>query len=220
MPISPTRSRSSRSAGSARLGARCGLPDLQRGLCGHRRPGAIAGRSMRRGDLSGPALRLSARAKPEVTGLLALILLIHSRRAARASADRPYVPLSEQDRALWDHAMIAEGARLVETALAGGRVGPFQIQAAIAALHCEAASSEATDWRQIVALYRLLAKMQPGPIVRLNLAGCAGRNRGASAGAGRDRGAGRGPRSVSAVSRGARRPAGPTGRVARGGGGV
>ncbi|MCI2398799.1 sigma-70 family RNA polymerase sigma factor [Aliiroseovarius subalbicans] len=106
----------------------------------------------------------------EVAGLLALILLTHARRAARMDDTGGYVPLKAQDRGIWDRAAIEEGRGLVEWALAQGRVGRFQLQAAIAALHGEAASAAATDWRQIVALYRLLARMSPEPVVRLNLA--------------------------------------------------
>jgi RNA polymerase sigma-70 factor (ECF subfamily) len=106
---------------------------------------------------------------PEVTGLLALLLLTHARHDARADRG-DYVPLSEQDRTRWDRARIAEGAALVETALGRGRVGPFQVKAAIAALHSEAADPASTDWPQILALYRLLARMTDTPVVRLNLA--------------------------------------------------
>lgn len=108
--------------------------------------------------------------EPEVEGLLALILLTHARRAARSDAHGAYVPLAQQDRTLWDRSLIAEGGGHIETALTRGRVGPFQIKAAIAALHCAAVRHRDTDWPQIVALYRLLAGMEPGPVVQLNLA--------------------------------------------------
>ena len=108
--------------------------------------------------------------EPEAAGALALLLLTHARRAARGGAGGAYVPLAEQDRGLWDRGMIAEGAALVQAALARGRVGRFQIQAAIAALHGEAETAEATDWPQIVALYRLLLQIDPSPVVRVNLA--------------------------------------------------
>lgn len=108
--------------------------------------------------------------EPEAQGLLGLQLLIHARRRARTDAAGVYVPLSEQNRSLWERALIEEGAALVEAALRQGRVGRFQLQAAIAALHGEATAAEATDWAQIVALYRLLERLDPGPVVRLNLA--------------------------------------------------
>lgn len=104
----------------------------------------------------------------EIEGLLALILLSHARSAARTGPGGVYVPLSEQDRSLWDAELIAEGTALVEEALARGRAGPYQLQAAIAALHCEADSHAATDWAQIAALYRLLGVMQGGDVARLN----------------------------------------------------
>ncbi|HHI70193.1 MAG TPA: sigma-70 family RNA polymerase sigma factor [Rhodobacteraceae bacterium] len=106
---------------------------------------------------------------PEVAGLLALILMTHSRNKARYH-DGAYVPLDEQDRTLWDGKRIAEGQRILEAAMKRGQVGPYQLQAAIAALHCEAASAAETDWPQIAALYRLLAQITPSDIVLLNLA--------------------------------------------------
>ncbi len=104
----------------------------------------------------------------ELEGLLALILLAHARRAARVGPGGAYVPLSEQDRGCWDRELIAEGQALVERALARGQAGPYQLQAAIAALHCEAESHAETDWPQIAALYRLLCTMQDGDVARLN----------------------------------------------------
>ncbi|WP_428541632.1 RNA polymerase sigma factor [Profundibacter sp.] len=106
---------------------------------------------------------------PEAAGLLALILLTHARRKARYRAGA-YVPLDEQDRTLWDGKRIAEGQGVLEATMKRGQVGPYQLQAAIAALHCEAASAKDTDWPQIAALYRLLAQMLPSDIVQLNLA--------------------------------------------------
>ena len=106
---------------------------------------------------------------PEVNGLLALVLLTHSRRAARYF-EGGYIPLAQQDRRLWDQNRIFEGQTILEAGLRRGQVGPYQIQASIAALHCEAKSSEETDWAQIAALYRLLAQMEPSAIVTLNLA--------------------------------------------------
>ncbi len=107
---------------------------------------------------------------PEVIGLLALMLLQESRRAARSSSTGDLVLLADQDRALWNQAQIAEGRSLVEQALASGQIGPYGIQAAIAAVHAEAPTSAATDWAQIVGLYSLLAQVEPSPIVQLNRA--------------------------------------------------
>jgi RNA polymerase sigma factor (sigma-70 family) len=106
----------------------------------------------------------------EAGGLLALVLLHGSRLAARTDATGALVPLERQDRSLWDGERIREGIRLVEHVLASGPLGPYQLQSAIAALHAEAATPEATDWPQIAALYRLLEEVAPGPMVRLNLA--------------------------------------------------
>jgi RNA polymerase sigma-70 factor (ECF subfamily) len=118
----------------------------------------------------------------EVAGLLALMLLHDSRRATRARADGEIALLAEQDRRLWDHDEIAEGARLVERAMRTGRVGPYAVQAAIAALHAEAASAEATDWAQITGLYDVLLRIEPTPIVELNRAVAVAMRDGASAG--------------------------------------
>ncbi|MGB9378710.1 MAG: sigma-70 family RNA polymerase sigma factor [Mycobacteriales bacterium] len=104
----------------------------------------------------------------EVTGLLALMLLTEARRAARTAADGSLIPLAEQDRSAWDRPLIDEGIGLVEAALPEGPVGPYQLQAAIAAVHAEAPSAADTDWRQIEALYRMLAEQTPGPAVTLN----------------------------------------------------
>jgi RNA polymerase sigma factor (sigma-70 family) len=106
----------------------------------------------------------------EVAGLLALMLLTDARRPARARRDGSLVPLAEQDRARWDQALIAEGAGLVERALPSGPVGPFQLQAAIAAVHAEAGRAKDTDWPQIEILYRMLSDLAPGPVVTLNQA--------------------------------------------------
>lgn len=105
----------------------------------------------------------------DVLGLLALMLLHDSRRAAREREGEP-VLLDEQDRTAWDHAQIAEGLTLVERALRAPRVGPYAVQAAIAALHARAPTADTTDWRQIAALYGLLLQMAPSPVVRLNAA--------------------------------------------------
>jgi RNA polymerase sigma factor (sigma-70 family) len=135
-----------------------------------------AGPSLSRVDLSGEAIRL-ARAvhhllpdDPEVAGLLALMLLTDARRAARTDADGELVPLDEQDRTRWDREEIAEGTALVTRAMSCGAVGPYQLQAAIAALHDEAAHVDRTDWPQILALYGLLARMTDNPMVELNRA--------------------------------------------------
>jgi RNA polymerase sigma-70 factor, ECF subfamily len=108
--------------------------------------------------------------EPEVSGLLALLLLTDARRAARIDPDGSLVLLADQDRALWDRDQIAEGEGLVEAALRTGRPGSYQLQAAIAACHSTAASAELTDWPQIAALYRELARHEPTPVVLANLA--------------------------------------------------
>ena len=125
-------------------------------------------------SLTGEAIHLTRQlhrqlpAVGEVTGLLALMLLTDARRAARTRPDGSLVPLAEQDRSRWDRARIAEGVRLVEAALPTGPVGPYQLQAAIAAVHAEAPSADTTDWPQIETLYRMLDALAPGPVVTLN----------------------------------------------------
>ena len=104
----------------------------------------------------------------EVAGLLALMLLTDSRRSARTSADGSLITLAEQDRSRWSRTKIAEGVALIERALPTGPVGPYQLQAAIAAVHAEAASTEGTDWAQIEALYTMLGNVAPSPVVTLN----------------------------------------------------
>ena len=103
-------------------------------------------------------------------GLLALMLLHESRRSARTSASGDLVLLDEQDRSLWNRGEIAEGTRLIERALASGRAGSYGIQAAISALHAEAATAEATDWNEIVGLYDALLRLDPSPVIELNRA--------------------------------------------------
>jgi RNA polymerase sigma-70 factor (ECF subfamily) len=103
-------------------------------------------------------------------GLLALMLLHESRRAARTSPAGDLILLDQQDRSRWNRAQIAEGTALVERALSSGRFGPYALQAAIAAVHAEASSADATDWAQIVALYDVLAQAEPSPVVELNRA--------------------------------------------------
>ncbi|HEU4323061.1 MAG TPA: RNA polymerase sigma factor [Roseiflexaceae bacterium] len=134
-----------------------------------------AGDASTRPDLSGEAIRLgrlllALLPDPEVLGLLALMLLHESRRAARTTAEGELVLLEQQDRALWDRGQIAEGAALVERALRTRRFGPYTLQAAIAAVHAEAPTAAATDWAQIVGLYDVLAQIEPSPIVDLNRA--------------------------------------------------
>jgi predicted RNA polymerase sigma factor len=107
---------------------------------------------------------------PEVAGLLALMLLNDARRPARTGPDAELVPLADQNRALWDAELIAEGVALVSAALPKGAVGEYQLQAAIAALHDEAATADETDWPQILALYGLLEQMTGNPMVTLNRA--------------------------------------------------
>lgn len=136
---------------------------------------ASAGASLTRADLSSEAIRLGRLLlellpEPEVMGLLALMLLHESRRQARTSASGEIVLLDQQDRARWDRKLITEGITIVERALASRRFGPYTLQAAIAAVHAEAPSAAATDWAQIVALYDLLMRAAPTPIIELNRA--------------------------------------------------
>lgn len=137
---------------------------------------ATSGEALTRGELAGEALHLARvlhhllPEEPEALGLLALLLLHHARREARTGPGGALVRLEEQDRTRWDRPMIAEGLAHVEAALRRGAVGPYQIQAAIAALHAEAARAEDTDWRQIYLLYGELAAREPTPVVELNRA--------------------------------------------------
>jgi RNA polymerase sigma-70 factor (ECF subfamily) len=140
---------------------------------------AAAGAEVTRAELTGEAIRLGRllmelRPEPEVIGLLALMLLQESRRAARTSPTGELILLENQDRALWNKEQIAEGVALLEKALGAqqksGRFGSYTLQAAIAAVHAEAESVAATDWRQIVALYDQLLRIQPSPVVELNRA--------------------------------------------------
>jgi RNA polymerase sigma-70 factor (ECF subfamily) len=132
--------------------------------------------SLVRIELSAEAIRLGRALaamlprEPEVAGLLALMLLTDSRRPARVDADGEAVPLDEQDRGLWDAERIAEGLALSERAAAHGPVGPYTIQARIAAAHAEAGAPEDTDWARIVRLYEWLARVAPSPVVELNRA--------------------------------------------------
>jgi RNA polymerase sigma-70 factor (ECF subfamily) len=136
---------------------------------------ASSGGSLMRHDLSGEAIRMGRLLilllpEPEVVGLLALMLLQDSRRAARTSPMGDLILLEQQDRSLWDRGQIAEGISLVERALSSRRIGPYAIQAAIAAVHAQAPNGSATDWAQIVALYDTLMQAEPSPVVELNRA--------------------------------------------------
>ncbi|MBK8857098.1 MAG: RNA polymerase sigma factor [Opitutaceae bacterium] len=148
---------------------------------------ASAGPALTRADLSAEAIRLGRvlfelLPEPEVMGLLALMLLHESRRAARVGPDGELVLLEQQDRSTWNQALIREGIALVERALATRRFGPYTLQAAIAAVHAEARTPEATDWRQICALYAALLAMQPSPVVELNRAAAVAMHEGPAAG--------------------------------------
>jgi len=141
---------------------------------------AAAGTEVTRAELTGEAIRLGRLLaglqpeqevpEPEVMGLLSLMLLQESRRAARTSPTGELILLENQDRSLWNREQIAEGVALVERALSSRRFGSYTLQAAIAAVHAEAESTAATDWRQIVALYNQLVRIQPSPVVHLNRA--------------------------------------------------
>jgi predicted RNA polymerase sigma factor len=135
-----------------------------------------SGASLHRADLTTEAIRLARmlhRLMPgegEAAGLLALMLLTDARRAARTDADGSLVPLAEQRRDLWNEAQIEEGVALLSRTLGTASVGPYQLQAAIAAVHDEARNAEETDWPQILALYEVLERVSPGPVVTLNRA--------------------------------------------------
>jgi RNA polymerase sigma-70 factor (ECF subfamily) len=136
---------------------------------------AAAGAEVTRAELTGEAIRLGRlltelRPEPEVMGLLSLMLLQESRRAARTSPAGELILLENQDRSLWNREQIADGVALLEKALKSRRFGPYTLQAAIAAVHAEAESVAATDWRQIVAIYNQLVRIQPSPVVHLNRA--------------------------------------------------
>jgi RNA polymerase sigma-70 factor, ECF subfamily len=136
---------------------------------------ASSGASLTRPDLSAEAIRLGRLLldllpQPDVRGLLALMLLHESRRAARTSAEGELILLEQQDRSLWDRAQIAEGMTLVEQALASREAGPYAIQAAIAAVHADAPTADATDWTEIVGLYDVLRRADASPVIELNRA--------------------------------------------------
>jgi predicted RNA polymerase sigma factor len=147
-----------------------------------------AGPELARQELSTEAIRLTRAAHrllpgdPEVAGLLALMLLTDARRPARTGPEGELIPLTEQDRTLWDRGKIEEGVALISAALQQGAVGSYQLQAAIAAVHDEAARAEETDWPQILALYDLLQRMSPNPMVELNRAIAAAMVHGPAAG--------------------------------------
>jgi predicted RNA polymerase sigma factor len=149
---------------------------------------ASSGESLQRTDLTVEAIRLARdvrRLLPddgEVAGLLALMLLSDARRAARTGPDGMLVPLAEQDRSLWNQDAIREGVALISDSLSRAPLGPYQVQAAIAAVHDEAATAGATDWPQILALYELLASIGDNPVVTLNHAVALAMVRGAQAG--------------------------------------
>ena len=137
---------------------------------------ATAGEALIRRELCAEAIRMTRivadllPGEPETVGLLALLLLTDARRGARVGSGGELVRLEDQDHGRWDTAQIAEGSALVERALRMGRVGPYQLQAAIAAVHDEAATADATDWPQILGLYEVLARVSPSPVVALNRA--------------------------------------------------
>jgi RNA polymerase sigma factor (sigma-70 family) len=149
---------------------------------------ASSGEDLHRPELTTEAIRLTRAVHHllpqdgEVAGLLALMLLTDARRAARTLPDGTLVPLEAQDRATWNRVMIAEGVDLITRTLPSGAPGPYQLQAAIAAVHAEARSAEETDWPQILALYRLLDRVAPNPMVTLNQAVALAMVRGPEAG--------------------------------------
>jgi predicted RNA polymerase sigma factor len=150
---------------------------------------ASGGRQLQRTDLTAEGIRLARLLRgllpgdAETAGLLALMLLTDARRAARATPDGALIPLTEQDRSRWDRRLIAEGTTLAEQTLATSRaLGPYQLQAAIAAVHDEAASVADTDWAEVLALYELLAKVSPGPMVALGKAAAIAMVHGPAAG--------------------------------------
>ena len=148
---------------------------------------ASSGPSLLRADLSAEAIRLGRLLvqllpEPEAMGLLALMLLHESRRAARAGTDGDIVLLAEQDRALWNREQIAEGSALVTRALQSGHPGPYALQAAVAAVHANSRNADSTDWREIVGLYDVLLQVEPSPVVELNRAAAVAMRDGPAAG--------------------------------------
>ncbi len=153
---------------------------------------STSGPDVLRPELTGEAIRLTRAVlalepaggsdRGEVAGLLALMLLTEARRAARTRPDGSLVPLDEQDRGRWDRVLIAEGVALVTAALSGAPLGPYQLQAAIAAVHAEAPRAQDTDWAQILALYELLSRLTPNPMITLNHAVAVAMAKGPQAG--------------------------------------
>jgi predicted RNA polymerase sigma factor len=149
---------------------------------------STAGNDLQRTELADEAIRLTRMvhtalpADSEVTGLLALTILIHARHKARTGPDGTLIPMAEQDRNLWDARAIAEGVALITSALPRGPTGVYQLQAAITALHDEAPTTAATDWPQIAALYHVLRRLDPNPVVALNHAVAAAMAQGPHAG--------------------------------------
>ena len=148
---------------------------------------ASSGSSLTRCDVSAEAIRLGRLLvellpEPEAVGLLALMLLHESRRAARSTSDGELVLLADQDRTRWDRALVAEGESLVERAISSRRFGPYTLQAAIAAVHAEAATADDTDWAQIVGLYDVLARADASPVIELNRAAAIAMRDGPEAG--------------------------------------
>jgi predicted RNA polymerase sigma factor len=149
---------------------------------------ASAGSELHRADLAHEAIRLTRMVHAqlprdgEVTGLLALMLLTHARREARTTAAGDLVPLDEQDRMKWDRALIDEGMELARASLAGPALGPYQLQAAISATHADAATAEETNWPQVHALYLILERIAPNPMVTLNRAIALAETKGPQAG--------------------------------------
>ncbi|MER7011970.1 sigma-70 family RNA polymerase sigma factor [Saccharopolyspora sp. NPDC000359] len=147
-----------------------------------------SGPDLQRAELTGEAIRLTRLVHGllsddgEVCGLLALMLLCESRRLARTGGDGELIPLAEQDRSRWDQALIAEGVELITDTLTRAPLGPYQVQAAIAAVHAEAARAEDTDWPQVLALYELLEKLAPNPVATLSRAVAAAMVHGPDAG--------------------------------------
>ena len=149
---------------------------------------ASSGSELHRADLAQEAIRLTRTVRAqlpgdgEVTGLLSLMLLTHARREARTTAAGDLVPLDEQDRTTWDRGLLDEGTELAKASLAGPALGPYQLQAAIAATHADAATAEETNWPQVHALYLILERIAPNPMVTLNRAIALAETEGPSAG--------------------------------------
>lgn len=166
--LPPARRRGADAAAGVR--AACALPHLQRGLHDDRRAGPLPHRPVDRSDPAHARGPRAASGDAEVAGLLALMLLTDARRGARTGVAGELIPLTRQHRSLWDRDQIAEGVALISETLPKGAVGIYQLQAAIAAVHDEAARAEDTDWRDIHALYCVLERLSDNPMVTLNRA--------------------------------------------------